>query len=43
MSKLALEETNNLPIEINGYAIVSDDDMIAGPVSTNFIGRARMA
>ena len=31
MSTLAPEETKNHPIEINGYAIVSDDDRIAGP------------
>jgi hypothetical protein len=31
MSTLAPEEAKNHPIEINGYAIVSDDDRIAGP------------
>ena len=31
MSTLAPEEAKSLPIEINGYAIVSDDDRIAGP------------
>ena len=31
MSTLAPEETKDHPIEINGYAIVSDDDRIAGP------------
>jgi hypothetical protein len=30
MSTLAPEEAKNHPIEINGYAIVSDDDRIAG-------------
>ena len=31
MSTLAPEEAKSRPIEINGYAIVSDDDRIAGP------------
>jgi hypothetical protein len=31
MSTLAPEEAKRQPIEINGYAIVSDDDRIAGP------------
>ena len=31
MGALAPEEAKNHPIEINGYAIVSDDDRIAGP------------
>ena len=31
MSALAPEEAKSRPIEINGYAIVSDDDRIAGP------------
>ena len=31
MSTLAPEEAKNHPIEINGYAIVSDDNRIAGP------------
>ena len=31
MSALAPKEAKNHPIEINGYAIVSDDDRIAGP------------
>jgi hypothetical protein len=31
MSTLAPEEAKGPPIEINGYAIVSDDDRIAGP------------
>ena len=31
MSALAAEEAKSHPIEINGYAIVSDDDRIAGP------------
>jgi hypothetical protein len=31
VSTLAPEEAKRQPIEINGYAIVSDDDRIAGP------------
>ena len=31
MTTLAPEEAKNHPIKINGYAIVSDDDKIAGP------------
>jgi hypothetical protein len=31
MSTRAPEEAQSRPIEINGYAIVSDDDRIAGP------------
>ena len=31
MSTLTPEEAQSHPIEINGYAIVSDDDRIAGP------------
>ena len=31
MGALAPEEAKSRPIEINGYAIVSDDDRIAGP------------
>ena len=31
MSWLAAQEAKSRPIEISGYAIVSDDDRIAGP------------
>ena len=31
MSTLAAQEAKSRPIEINGYAILSDDDRIAGP------------
>ena len=31
MSTLTPEEAQSHPIEINGYAIISDDDRIAGP------------
>jgi hypothetical protein len=31
MNTVAPEDARNRPIEINGYAIVSDDDRIAGP------------
>ena len=31
MSKLGLDQTKSRPVEIQGYAIVSDDDKIAGP------------
>jgi hypothetical protein len=34
MSTLAPEEAKSRPIEINGYAIVSDDDRIAGPTGS---------
>jgi hypothetical protein len=36
MSTLAPEEAKNYRIEINGYAIVSDDDRIAGPTGLSW-------